>query len=53
MKYNIFLIVGGSKDQEILWIINKLKFIEDNLFILFTDKKNVLLLYAISFLLYL
>jgi glutathione synthase/RimK-type ligase-like ATP-grasp enzyme len=42
MKDNIFLIVGGSKDQEILWIINKLKFIEDNLFILFTDKKNVL-----------
>lgn len=42
MKDDIFLIIGGSKDQEILWFIHKLKFLGNKLFILFTDEKNIL-----------
>ena len=42
MKDNIFLIVGGSNDQEILWMIKRLNFLKDKLLVLFTDKKNIL-----------
>ncbi len=42
MKDNIFLIIGGSNDQEILWMIKRLIFLKDKLIILFTDKKNIL-----------
>lgn len=42
MKDKIFLIIGGSNDQEILWMIKRLNFLKDKLLVLFTDKKNIL-----------